>query len=73
MVAIIVGRGGGSVVEQAVAADKGLSTLGRSPTSRGRAAQQLNGGRCAAPAVAPSIIPQQPCPANGKASGGQAA
>ena len=38
-------------VEQAVAADEGLSTLGRSSTSRGRAAHEMNGGRRAAPAV----------------------
>jgi hypothetical protein len=43
-------------VEQAVAADVGLSTLGRCPTSRGRAARQMNSGRRAAPAVLLSTI-----------------
>jgi hypothetical protein len=44
------------VVEHAVAADKGLSTLGRRSTSRGRAAFQMNEGRRAAPAVVLSTI-----------------
>ena len=43
-------------VEQAVAADVGLSTLGRCSTSRGRAAQQMSSGRRAAPAVLLSTI-----------------
>jgi hypothetical protein len=38
-------------VEQAVAADKGRSTLGRWSTSRGRAARQMTEGRRTAPAV----------------------
>jgi len=42
--------------QQAVAADEGLSTLGRSSTSRGRAALQMNEGRRAAPAVLLSTI-----------------
>jgi len=42
--------------EQAVAADVGLSTLGRSSASRGRAAQQMIEGRRAAPAVLLSTI-----------------
>ena len=44
------------VVEHAVAADKGLSTLGRSSTSRGHAASQQTVGRRAAPAVLLSTI-----------------
>ena len=43
-------------VEPAVAADVGLSTLGRSSTSRGRAALQMSSGRHAAPAVLLSTI-----------------
>ena len=38
-------------VQQAVAADKGRSALGRDSTSRGRAAHQISEGRRAAPAV----------------------
>ena len=53
--------------EQAVAADVGLSTLGRRSTSRGRAAQQMNSGRRAAPAVLLSTITYRPTPLNGKA------
>jgi hypothetical protein len=45
------------VVEHAVEADKGLSTLGRSSTSRGRAAFEVNEGRRAAPPVVLSTIP----------------
>ena len=41
---------------KAVAADKGLSTLGRRSTSRGRAAFEMNEGRRAAPAVLLSTI-----------------
>ena len=43
-------------VQHAVAADKGLSTLGRRSTSRGRAALEMNGNRRAAPAVLLSTI-----------------
>ena len=43
-------------VEQAVAADEGLSTLGRGSTSRGRAALSYIVGRRAAPAVLLSTI-----------------
>jgi hypothetical protein len=43
-------------VEQAVAADEGLSTLGRGSMSRGRAALEMNSGRRAAPAVLLSTI-----------------
>jgi hypothetical protein len=42
--------------QQAVAADKGRSTLGRRSTSRGRAAVEMNEGRRAAPAVVLSTI-----------------
>jgi hypothetical protein len=43
-------------VEHAVAADKGLSTLGPRSPSRGRAAPQISRGRRAAPAVLLSTI-----------------
>jgi hypothetical protein len=46
----------GPDVQHAVAADKGLSTLGRRSTSRGRAAFEMNEGRHAAPAVLLSTI-----------------
>ena len=46
----------GPDVQHAVAADKGLSTLGRRSTSRGRAAFDMNEGRRAAPAVLLSTI-----------------
>ena len=45
-----------AAVQHAVAADKGLSTLGRRSTSRGRAAFQNFAGRRAAPAVVLSTI-----------------
>ena len=45
-----------SMPSKAVAADVGLSTLGRCSTSRGRAAQQMSEGRPAAPAVLLSTI-----------------
>ena len=45
-----------STAHKAVAADKGLSTLGRRPTSRGRAAHQIDRGRRATPAVLLSTI-----------------
>jgi hypothetical protein len=44
------------VVEHAVAADKGLSTLGRRSTSRGRTAFEMNERRRAASAVLLSTI-----------------
>jgi hypothetical protein len=46
----------GPDVQHAVAADKGLSTLGQRSTSRGRAAFEMNEGRRAAPAVLLSTI-----------------
>jgi hypothetical protein len=48
-------------VEPAVAADRGLSTLGRASPSRGRAAHDMNEGRRASPAVLPSTITNGPC------------
>jgi TonB family protein len=44
------------LVQHADEADEGRSTLGRSSTSRGRAAHEMNGGRRAAPAVLLSTI-----------------
>ena len=52
---------GGPDVQPAVAADRGLSTLGRASTSRGRAAHEMNEGRRASPAVLPSTITNGPC------------
>jgi hypothetical protein len=61
----------GPDVQHAVAADEGLSTLGRGSTSRGRAAHEVNGGRRAAPAVLLSTLTYRPSPLNGKAFGGR--